>query len=244
MNYRKLFLFLCLLPLIAGAQNITGRITCDGRGIKGVAVSDGDMVTTTDKDGHYALESKKRNGYVFYSIPRGYEAEIANGFNPQFWQTLTSPSTAVAEQHDFCLRKVRNKEFRFLIGTDVHLARRVDDVDQFRRLFIPCLAKERKAAGDAPIYSMMLGDLAWDIYWTQNDFNLQDFQNALREYKGTVMIVSHDKGEAYRLCDRIAMMRDGTAGQILTKEEWLSQSKSVIMETSAIPQNVILIPKE
>ena len=179
MNYRKLFLFLCLLPLIAGAQNITGRITCDGRGIKGVAVSDGDVVTTTDKDGHYALESKKRNGYVFYSIPRGYEAEIANGFNPQFWQTLTSPSTAVAEQHDFRLRKVRNNEFRFLIGTDVHLARRVDDVNQFRRLFIPCLAKECEAAGGAPIYSMMLGDLAWDIYWTQNDFNLQDFQNAL-----------------------------------------------------------------
>ena len=59
-----------------------------------------------------------------------------------------------------------------------------------------------------------------------------------------LILVSHDRGEAYRLSDRIAMMRDGRTEKILSKEEWLLQSNSVIIPVNVIPQNVILVPKE
>ena len=51
--------------LLSEAQNITGRIVANGKPLKGVVVSDGVEVTTTDGDGHYELQSGKENGYVF-----------------------------------------------------------------------------------------------------------------------------------------------------------------------------------
>jgi ABC-type Fe3+/spermidine/putrescine transport system ATPase subunit len=66
----------------------------------------------------------------------------------------------------------------------------------------------------------------------------------IRHFGKTAILVSHDKGEAYRLSDRIVVMRDGRANHILSKEEWLLESNSVIISTDSIPQNVILVPKE
>ena len=174
-------LFFSLLPVLLAAQNITGTITCNGKGVKGVAVSDGDLIVQTDSRGQYTLQSKKRNGYVFYTLPRGYEPEMADGFNPQFWQKLNSPSISVTEQHDFRLKRMKNDSFRILIGADTHLANRAKDLNQFQNLFIPCLQKEKQDAHNAPLYSMLLGDLTWDVYWTQNKFNLHDFLRTCKE---------------------------------------------------------------
>lgn len=44
----------------SNAQNINGRITCDGAGVQGVAVSDGYVVTLTDADGNYSFTSQKK----------------------------------------------------------------------------------------------------------------------------------------------------------------------------------------
>ncbi len=71
-----------------------------------------------------------------------------------------------------------------------------------------------------------------------------EVRDVIRSFGKTVVFVSHDRGEVYRLSHRIAMMRDGTADCVFSKEEWLFHSKSVIMETSEVPQNVILIPKK
>ena len=66
----------------------------------------------------------------------------------------------------------------------------------------------------------------------------------IRNFGKTAILVSHDKGEAYRLCNRIAMVHNGHTEEILTKEEWLLKSNSVIITTNSIPQNVILVPED
>ena len=71
-----------------------------------------------------------------------------------------------------------------------------------------------------------------------------EVREVIRRFGKTAILVSHDRGEAYRLSDRIAMMRDGMAEKILSKEEWLLQSNSVIIPVNVIPQNVILVPEE
>lgn len=191
---------LFLVALSAGAQNLTGRITCDGRGVKDVVVSDGDEVTLTDREGYYALQSQKRNGYVFYTLPRGYEPELLAGFNPQFWAALRTPDLSATEVHDFRLKKVKNDSYNILIGADTHLAGRADDLEQFRSGFIPCLEKERVMGDGRQLYSMLLGDLTWDVYWTQNRFNLNDFMRTLREMNYDTMlwpvIGNHDNDPA------------------------------------------------
>ena len=54
--------------------NLYGVVTANGEGVPNVVVSDGIDVTITDKKGIYQLASTKRLGYVFVSIPSGYEA--------------------------------------------------------------------------------------------------------------------------------------------------------------------------
>ena len=66
----------------------------------------------------------------------------------------------------------------------------------------------------------------------------------IRNFGKTAILVSHDKGEAYRLCNRIAMVHNGHTEEILSKEEWLLKSNSVIITTNSIPQNVILVPED
>jgi hypothetical protein len=60
------------IPDKAG-MTVKGVVYCNGVGVAGVEVSDGIEVTTTDANGLYYLPSKKKYGYVFISVPGGYE---------------------------------------------------------------------------------------------------------------------------------------------------------------------------
>lgn len=115
-------------------MNIKGLISCDGNPLANVVVSDGYQVVRTDQNGIYYLNSDKKNGYVFISLPGGYEVE-KEGVTPQFFQYLNRPAAEV-EQHNFSLRKRSNESYKLLVFTDVHLADRVSDLKQFRNGFM------------------------------------------------------------------------------------------------------------
>ena len=210
---KKTILFLLIIGCSATmmAQNVQGYVRCGTAKVAGVAISDGDTVVVTDSDGHYAFESKKRNGYVFCSIPRGYEATMADGFRPQFWQAFRFPTnTALSEYINFTLRAVQNDAYTLIIGADSHLANRTSDLSQFKNGYIERIREEKEAA-PGRIYSMILGDLTWDAYWYARDYGLQDFFNTCKEYKYSVplfpVIGNHDNDAAVpagKECDFLA----------------------------------------
>lgn len=160
---------------MCAAYNVSGTITCDGKGVAGVAVSDGYEIVLTDANGYYAMSSSKLNGYVFYSLPGGYEPMLADGFNPQFWAQLNTPDITVDETHDFTLRRVDNDRHTVIFAADTHLARRNSDRAYFKKGLIASLNDEVERAAGTPVYSILLGDLTWDVFWTQNNYNLSDF---------------------------------------------------------------------
>ena len=168
---------------MCAAHNVSGTVTCDGQGVAGVAVSDGYEIVVTDANGYYAMSSSKLNGYVFYTLPGGYEPLLADGFNPQFWAPLDSRDITVDETHDFTLRRVDNDKHTVIFAADTHLARRNSDRAYFKKGLIACLNDEVERAGDSPIYSVILGDLTWDVFWTQNDYNLVDFMEDMKHFK-------------------------------------------------------------
>lgn len=190
-----------LAPVLVGtamsaAHNVSGTITCDGQGVAGVAVSDGYEMVLTDASGHYAMSSNKKNGYVFYTLPGGYEPQLVDGFNPQFWAQLDSRDVNVSEVHDFTLRRVDNEQHTVIIGADTHLARRNSDRAYFKKGLLACLNNEVEQASGSPVYSILLGDLTWDVFWTQNNYNLSDFMQDMKhfEYPMTLwpVIGNHD----------------------------------------------------
>ena len=181
------FLLLSVLlmteSVAAMGQNVKGRIVCNGKGVAHVAVSDGDSTVLTDRNGYYSLQSDKRNGYVFYTLPRGYEPEVADGFRPRFWAALGSSDKSVTEIRDFRLvRRKGSDNYVMIIGADTHLADRARDVEQFRG-FTSALDRERENAGKSMIHSLLLGDLSWDNYWFANRYALPDFLNTCREQR-------------------------------------------------------------
>lgn len=142
---------------------------------------DGEEVTTTDDNGYYWLGSRKYHGYVFVSQPSGYEPLTVNSL-PQFWQPLTE-SQFVCEQHNFELEKVDNDNHIMLVTADIHLANRVNDLKQYKELFIPDITQTIETYGGRPVYTMVLGDMTWDQFWYDTKYNMESYLKTLADAK-------------------------------------------------------------
>ncbi|MBO8471383.1 MAG: hypothetical protein IAB82_06265 [Bacteroidetes bacterium] len=60
----------------AGYTSYGRVIDYEGNPVPGVAVSDGEIVTTTDDKGQYYLRSEKEEGFVFISVPKNYRVAV------------------------------------------------------------------------------------------------------------------------------------------------------------------------
>lgn len=158
---------------VAAAEGSTvyGLVSCEGKGIPGVAVSDGYEVVVTDEHGIYQLHSDKLWKYVFISLPSGYEAPL-QGIIPQFYAHLTE-DPSVAERRDFSLNRVANDRFTLFLLGDIHMAKRSDDINQFRRFARHLNQSISQAEGRC--YVMTLGDMTWDGYWYSNSFYFPEY---------------------------------------------------------------------
>lgn len=218
--FKLRYLLLCIFCIyglaVVYAQNITGHITANGKGVKGVAVSDGVEVVLTDKQGRYEIQSDKKNGYVFYSLPRGYEPAYSRGFMPRFWAPLQSRDIARDEVHDFELLKASSDRHVMLFGADVHLANRNDDLNQFKS-FLKALKIEKERAGKRPVHTMFLGDISWDAFWTPRQFGLPELVDYLdqEDYSAPLWPVmgNHDHDPS---------IPEGEATDFLSAAEWRS----------------------
>ena len=96
--------------------NLYGQVTCDGQACAGVWVSDGVNIVKTDRKGFYYLDSDKKEGTVFVSVPSCTEVKTEHGM-PEFWHRLSSRTDSV-ERHDFSLTHVDNKNFALIAVSD------------------------------------------------------------------------------------------------------------------------------
>jgi hypothetical protein len=167
----------------AKGATVYGTVECNGTPLEGVVVSDGVEVVKTDKKGVYNIASEKRTGYVFISIPSGYEALTeGNDVVPQLWAVLNAePQTA--ERHDFALRAVDNDRHVIVAAADIHIANHHNDLGNFRDVFVPQLKAEieqyRKAG--IPVYTLCLGDSTHEIYWYDYLYDISDFRRTLAD---------------------------------------------------------------
>ena len=164
---------------IDAGTTVYGMVSSEEGGIKGVVVSDGVEVAVTDEDGIYQLKSDKKWGYVFISIPSGYEVP-SEGVLPQFFQRLKT-NAGVAERQDFTLTKVSGQDtYKVLMLGDMHLANRTADLSQFGD-FTTDLNNYRSAHQGEKMYAIALGDMTWDLYWYSNNFAIPEYLNTINK---------------------------------------------------------------
>jgi len=160
-------------------MNVKGCVSCQNQGIANVVVSDGVEVTQTDAHGIYYLNSGKKNGYVFISVPSNYEVANKDIF-PQFFQDLSLDSSTI-NQCDFELEAVDNSKHVVLLMADIHLANVNNDLIQFKSGFYPevkSLALEYQNSG-TKVYGLTLGDMSFDLYWYDTGFSLPNYMEAM-----------------------------------------------------------------
>lgn len=172
-------LFVLLLSGISNLQakprtTITGRVACNNQAIAGVVISDGYKVVTTDSDGNYTLKSALPYGYIFLSMPSGYEVPTT-GLLPQFFAYVNDNSKAASV--NFELSKVDNSKCRLVIYNDIHLTNdyTTHDLDQCRNGFIPEVMETIAGFGDEKIYGITLGDMTTDSRWYRQNFALPEY---------------------------------------------------------------------
>lgn len=162
-------------------SSVYGKVSCAGKGLEGVVVSDGYEVAVTNKDGVYQLASKKKHGYVFVSVPGGYEVPVNIVF-PQLHKYL-SKSASVAERVDFELKAVPGQNnFKMLMFGDMHMARRFNDIDQFAYFLDD--VKNLVLSEGGNIYGQTLGDMTWDRYWVPNNYGFPEYINEMKPLSG------------------------------------------------------------
>lgn len=182
---------------------VTGRVTCSGKPLAGVAVSDGVDVVVTDAAGEYRLNSSKELGYVFVSTPGGYGV-ATDGNRPQFFRRLSSLKTNEVETADFELRKEDNEKHAVFTLADAHLAARNNDVQEFRKAAADINATVRNLRGQGyKVYGISLGDESWDLYWQTNHYNIMDARDEMNVIEAPLYhnMGNHD-GNPYVAGDR------------------------------------------
>lgn len=161
----------------SAGTTVFGLVSSEEGPVANVVVSDGTEVTVTDDKGIYELKSAKKWGYVFISVPSGYEV-AAEGVFPQFYQTLKGAADVV-EQKDFKLTKVdgQDRYKLFLLG-DMHLANRTNDAAQFTQFTTDLNAYMAQHSGQK-MYALTLGDMTWDHYWYKNNYALPQYRETI-----------------------------------------------------------------
>lgn len=181
-------------PELESGTTVYGLVSCDGTGISGVQVSDGYEFAYTDADGWYQLKSEKKNGYVYITVPSGYEVR-SDGTQPQFFDYLTR-GKKIPEKHDFPLYAAPGQDNHtvFFLG-DMHLAGgKNSDRTQFAT-FTSELNSYVSSHWSDRMYAFTLGDMTWDVYWYDRSYCFDEYvadMNAVKNLQVFNTMGNHD----------------------------------------------------
>ena len=158
---------------ISKDSDVAGVITDSksGKGIPGIAVTDGYSFTVTDRHGVYQMDVDDRCRSIYYTTPAGYEIALDDGdHTPAFFATHTPGS--VFERHDFTLTPLDRDETDFTVFMLADpQCQLLKDLERFRSETMPDLQARINlgiSTGEMEnVYAMTLGDIVYD---DQNDW--------------------------------------------------------------------------
>ena len=138
---------------------ITGYVRdSSGRGIEGVAVSDGFSVVESGANGYYSMIVSPDAWYIFISLPSEYEVPINEYGQPCFYQRY-SPEK---RDYDFTLKPLaggKESKFALFVLTDLHISTSYRQT-RFEREALPSILKHASEVKQSiPCYGVALGDL-------------------------------------------------------------------------------------
>lgn len=161
---------------LSAPGTVYGRVMCGHTPLKDVVVTDGYLMTVTDRTGAYTLQSDKKNGLVYISIPSGYTVARGYGAVPEFFHH-TARAVATPERQDFNLIDAGDQtNHTVLCIGDMHLVNSGNkDLEQFKNVVADINAYVASNPGKK-VYAVQLGDSTWDMFWYSGaKFRIPDY---------------------------------------------------------------------
>ena len=170
---------------IQEGNNLAGLITDSktGKGIEGVAVSDGYTITTTDKNGVYQFVGNPLTRVVYYTTPAEYEINLDEKTRQPLFYRHCKFNPDTLNRNDFALTPMDRVEDELtLIVISDPQCKNDRHVKRFRTESIPDMQRTINAGVESGkyknVYALVLGDLVYD-YLDQWD-NMKDVMSNVK----------------------------------------------------------------
>ncbi len=141
---------------------IRGRVAARGRGLAGVAVTDGRTVVATEADGSFTLVADGNRPFVYCSIPAGYRIPQNPTGTARFYMPLRADARGEMTAH-FDLEPLDGPDDRhaFLVLADPQ-TQDAYEMDRLHAETVPDVRATVAALGDVPCFGVACGDIMFD----------------------------------------------------------------------------------
>lgn len=152
-----------LLQAQVNIRNIefSGRVLSAGRGIEGVAVTDGYNIVQTNPKGEYKLLSNATAEFIYITVPSGYTVPLQMNA-PCLYKRVENKEKA-KQQFDFVLDKLPDNEDKhtFIVWADPQVYFE-DELPIIKNAAQDVVALINSQYKTIPVYGMVCGDLVGD----------------------------------------------------------------------------------
>lgn len=157
---RKILLILlttCLMAVSAQAKKVNGSVTCEGKPLEGVLVSDGYGFTRTNAKGSFQLNTHKDARFVFVITPSGYVAPFSSGV-PEFFLPIKG-----TRKFQFVLEKFSDSPDYTIFSISDPQLQNEKHLKQFKgRPLGDLQGMARRCSARHQTVAIALGDLGWN----------------------------------------------------------------------------------
>jgi hypothetical protein len=140
---------------------VRGRVAAAGRGVAGVAVSDGSSVVATGADGTYELITDTRQAFVFCSVPSGYRIPTSQTGTAQHYVPLGTGSDERQASFDLVPLTDNDEQHTFLLLADVQ-TQDGQEMGWFHQHSVPDIRQFVQEQGDREVFGIACGDIMFD----------------------------------------------------------------------------------
>ncbi len=154
--------WIAFLTAVAQRQNINvqGAVVNNGKGVAGVAVTDGVSVVKTDAKGEYILATGSDRDIIYYTLPSGFESPVVDGV-PVFYKAIDKSNPKQKINFEITKSEMPQNAHAFIACADPQVL----DFEDFEKLKL--VVADMKETADrlkteTPVHAISLGDLVFD----------------------------------------------------------------------------------
>ncbi|MCG8468854.1 MAG: calcineurin-like phosphoesterase family protein [Gemmatimonadetes bacterium] len=140
---------------------VRGVVRSEGRGIPGIAVSDGFSVVDTAADGSFELISSADRQFVWTCTPAGYDVPLNSTGTARFYEPIPQGSGEMSVEFSLS-RSARDDEYHALLLLGDIQTQDATEMGWFLEQSVPDLAATVRDLGDVPTFGIACGDIMYD----------------------------------------------------------------------------------